>query len=454
MGNPPRENMSIGLSAQGGYPRALVRWWVASVLGFACAVAYLARLILAPLLDPIRQELRISDSEISLLQGAAFAVVYAFAALPLGRLADRRRRLTVLTACAALWSFGIICCGLAPGFWTMFVSRLLVGVGEAALLPASVSILADTFPPDRRGTAVGILLIGCTLGVPAAYVTGGTLLTFAQDGGLSAIPLLGQLTAWRQVLVAVGLAGLIVPLLFLSLREPPRKSVTELQTSTFATIIRFWADRRLLVPLYLGMALLAIGDFSLYSWGPSILSRKFQLRPDIVGLSFGGVCAVASIIGTALGGVLADLATRRGNFAAKLQLSALAAALAAGGVIFVSGPTMAFVLSGSGVWIFASQLSFTSAYVALQSVVPDEHRCTGLALVAFCNILLGLGLGPSLVALATQTIFADPRAVGFSITIIALCSGVLAYALFIRARIVTDERCLGKAIAQELDRDK
>jgi predicted MFS family arabinose efflux permease len=432
--------MAIELSARESYPPSLSRWWLASVLGFACLVAYVARLILAPLLDPIRQELRISDSEIGLLQGAAFAVVCAFAALPLGRLADRRRRLTILTVGAGLWSFGVVGCGLAPGFWTLFACRALVGVGEAALLPASVSMIADTFPIDRRGVAVGILLTGCNLGIPAAYAIEGILLKFAQDGGLSSVPLLGQLTAWRQVLVTVGLAGIIVPLLFLCLQEPPRKIVPELEVSSLATIRRFWADRRLLLPLYLGMALVAVGNFSLFSWGASVLSRKFHLLPDIVGFWFGGVTAVASIVGTALGGFLTDLATRMGGFDAKLKLSALAVALGGGGAILISWPAVAFVLTGCAVWVLASQIAFTSAYVALQSVLPDQHRCVGLSLVAFWNILLGLGLGPTLVAFVTQTIFADSESVGFAITTIAVCSAALAYVLFVRARLVAHQR--------------
>jgi MFS family permease len=409
---------------------------MAAVLAFAGLVAYIARLILSPLLDPIRHELRITDSEVSLLQGAAFAIVYAFAALPIGRLADRHRRLTILTASAVLWSVGVVGCGLAPGFWSLFGCRLLVGIGEAALVPAGVSMLADTFPIERRGTAVGILMIGCALGVPAAYALGGALLQVAQAGAFAHAPALGELTAWRQVLVIIGVAGMIVPLLFLSLREPPRKNITDFDASLRATVARFWGDRKLLLLLYFGMALLSVGDFSLYSWLPSLLSRKFHFPPRTLGLWLGSIIAISSVVGMGLGGILADWAARRGGLGARLKVSAISSGLAVAGAMLVSGPRADFALVGLGLWIFTSALAFTSAYVGIQTVIPAEHRAVGLGLVAFCNILLGLGLGPTLVAITTEQIFADPQSVGFAISWVASPAGLLACVLFVYAGLI------------------
>jgi len=319
----------------------------------------------------------------------------------------------------------------------LFVCRLVVGIGEAALVPAGVSLLADTFPTDRRGVAVGILMTGCALGVPAAYAVGGELLQIAQGGAFSQTPALGELTAWRQVLVIIGIAGMIVPLLFLSLREPLRKEVTADETSFRATVERFWADRKLLMPLYLGMALLSIGDFSLYSWLPSVLFRKFDYTPHIAGIWLGGIIAVASVVGLSMGGVLADWAARRGGLAARLKVSVVASAVAVAGALLVSGPEAVFALVGLGVWVFAGALAFTSAYVGIQTVIPAEHRAVGLGLVAFCNILLGLGLGPTLVALATDLIFRDPQSVGFAITAVALPAGVCACLLFVYAGVIS-----------------
>jgi MFS family permease len=401
-------------------------WWLASVLGIAGLVAYIARLILSSLLDPIRFELSITDSEVSVLQGAAFAVVYAFAALPLGRLSDRRRRLTILTISAATWSIGVVGCGLAPGFWSLFACRLLVGVGEAALIPAGTSLLVDAFPIGRRGIAIGVLMVGCALGVPAAYALGGVLLHLAQLGTFLQMPGLGRISAWRQVLVIIGIGGMVVPFLLLTLREPVRQHHFQSGATLAVTAKEFWLKRKLLLPLYLGMGVLSIGDFAIYSWVPSLLSRKFAFAPDTGGLWFGSIAAIGSIAGLGLGGSLSDWAERRGGQSVRVTISAIATGFAALGALLFSGAHSVFPLIGLGIWIFASAVSFANAFVALQSVVPSEHRAVGASLVSFCNILLGLGLGPTLVALTTEYVFVDPKSVGLAITAVAMCAGLLA----------------------------
>jgi predicted MFS family arabinose efflux permease len=406
-------------------------WWMAAVLGFAGLTSYIARLILSSFLDPVRHELGITDSEVSLLQGAAFAIVYAVAAVPIARIADSHNRVRILITSGLVWSMGVLACGFASTFWSFFACRLLVGIGEAALIPAGVSMLADVFPAERRGVAIGILMTGCALGVPACYALGGVLLGFADQGTFTHVPVLGRVTPWRQVLLIIGVASLVVPLLLLSVREPIRVSSGDLGRSIRATAAQFLRLRKTLLPLYLGIALVAVGDFAVYSWLPTLLSRKFYLLPKTVGLWFGTVDGVASVIGMALGGVASDWAARRSGLRARLTLSAVAAGLALIGSLLISGSSAGVALSGLGVWVlFASGFAFTSAYVAIQTMIPAEHRALGLALVAFCNMLLGLGLGPTLVALVTDKAFGDPVAVGFAITAITLPAGALASALF------------------------
>jgi MFS family permease len=230
---------------------------------------------------------------------------------------------------------------------------------------------------------------------------------------------------------------MIVPLLLVSIREPLRRSIPEFRASIPATAARFWSGRKLLIPLYMGMGLLSIGDFSLFSWVPSLLSRKFHLSPDTMGLWFGGIVAVTSVVGVGLGGFLADWAARHGGNSARLKMSAFASVLAVTGAVLVSGPGAAFALGGAGVWVFGSMLAFMSAYVAIQTMIPAEHRALGVGLVAFCNMMLGLGLGPTLVALVTEEIFADPLYVGFAITTIAMPAGLFACALFAYVASVT-----------------
>lgn len=415
-------------------PSAAVGWWMTAVFCFAGLVSYIDRLILSVLVDPVRQELLISDYQVSLLQGAAFAIIYVLAGLPLGRLADKHHRLALVIAGSTLWCIGVVLCGLAGSFASLFAGRLLVGVGEATLAPAGVSMLGDAVPVERRGMAVGIFMMGTILGGPAAILVGGTGLQFAQGGGFSGLPLLGDLTAWRQVLVVIGMCGLSVPALLLTLREPARTGVVSAQMSVAAVAAGFIAQRRLLMPLYIGLALFAVGDYGLLSWMPSLLSRKFAVTPALIGVSIGAITAAAGIGGSIVGGILTDRATRRGGLNRQFQLLAIAALLAAVAATLVSGPSAPFALAGLGLWTFASAIAITCGLAALQGIVPNQQRAVGISLVAFCNTLLGLGVGPTLIALLTERIFGQPQTVGWAMTAIVAPAGIIACVLFQRAR--------------------
>jgi MFS family permease len=421
---------------------------MAGVFCLAALVSYIDRLILSVLVDPIRHELAFSDSQISVLQGAAFAIVYVVVGLPLGRLADRRRRLNILIGGATLWCMGVIVCGVAPNFWALFAGRLLVGVGEASLFPPAVSMLADAVPPERRGAAMGLLMMGAFLGGPASIAVGGATLQFAQAGGFSRVPVVKDLSAWRQVLVVIGAVGLIVPALFLTLREPPRRVGAAKLSPLRGVAAVFTANRSVLGPLYLGVALLSLGDYALLSWVPSLTSRKFHLAPASLGVLIGTITTLAGACGSLSGGFLSDWRWRRGGLAARMTLTAAAAAIGVVGAVLVSGPSATFALSGLGLWTFASACGFTSGFAALQDVIPNDMRGIGTSLMAFCNTLLGLGLGPTLVALMTERVFGDPQAVGYSMTVIVCPAAVVACAMFVVVRSAARRPALGHGSLQ------
>ena len=213
-----------------------------AVLFLTAVVSYTDRLILSVLVDPLRADLGLSDSGVSLLQGAAFTLVYVFASVPLARVADRRCRRNLILAGACLWCLSTVMCGFAPGFWTLFVGRLLVGIGEATLVPAAVSMVADAFPPVRRGTGIGLFAMGTVIGGPFGISAGGILLAAATEGQFGGWPVIGSLAPWRSVLVIVGLVGLAIPLLLLTVREPTR--VEQTADNRIATAARHFIDHR------------------------------------------------------------------------------------------------------------------------------------------------------------------------------------------------------------------
>lgn len=430
----PATDSNIEWTTDASYPSAARGWWMAAVFCFAGFISYTDRLILSALVDPMRRDLLITDSHVSLLQGAAFAVVYVFSGLFLGRLVDRSRRLDILLAGATLWCFGAVLCGVAADFWALFGSRMLIGIGEAALAPAAISIIADSFPPARRGTAISVFLMGTVVGGPAAIAIGGMLLDAAEGGAFSHWPLIASLSPWRAVLVVVGVAGLLVPALFLTLREPIRRERAR-DASLASVLRRFVRNRAVLGPLYLAMALVSIGDYGLLSWTPSLLSRRFHWTPGQVGVVFGLITVVAGVLGSLAGGALSDAAAARGQgLRSRLGVARLAAIAGGVGAAMVATADTMLVLTGIGLWTFASAVAGIGGIVALQEIVPNEHRGVAISLVAFWNILLGLGFGPTLVAQVTERIYGDPVSVGSAIATVVVPAAALAFILFSCAR--------------------
>jgi MFS family permease len=404
-----------------------------AVLFLTALISYTDRLILSVLVDDLRADLGLSDFDVGVLQGPAFTLIYVFASLPFGRLADRRARKPLLVAGASIWCGAAILCGLAPNSLTLLLGRLLLGIGEAALIPTAVSMIADTFPPERRGRALGVFVLGTVVGGPLGITIGGFLLSAAKSGMLAAWPLVGTLMPWRAVLVTVGCAGFAAPLLLLTVREPLRRQVTSDSAAKPAGSY-FASEARRLLPLYGAMALLSIGDYGLVSWVPTTMSRRFEWQADSVGLAFGIITAVAGVAGSLSGGWLSDVAEKRGGVRARLAVSMIAAVIAALAAVAISGRRPEFVLAGLGGWILASTIGAIGALAVIQEVVPDQYRGTAVAILTFTNTLVGLGAGPTLVALTTDHLYGEPAAVDVSISTIATPAALLACALLAVAR--------------------
>jgi MFS family permease len=421
---------AASISAQGlAYPHPAQAWWAVAVFCFALVIAFTDRLILGALVDPIKQSLEVSDSAIGLIQGAAFVLIYVFSGLVLGRLADRKHRLTLLIVGATVWCVGTVACGLVSSYWQLILARALVGVGEAGLGPAAVSIVVDSFPPTRRGTATSIVFLGAYIGGPASIAIGGVMLSLANAGNFAAIPVIGILAPWRLVLVLVGLGGLTVPALFMTLREPARHG--GLRALPLGLMVKqLVADRRALVPLYLAIGLMNVGDYGVFAWVPSALSRGFSMPPGEVGTIFGGITGVTGALGCLVAGALSDAAARRYGARGRLYFAFAGALGAAIGAVFICSASVSLVLIGLAVWVLFSATANIGGIAALQNLVPPAYSGIGIALLAFCNVLLGLGLGPVLIPMVTENIYRDPASVGLAITTVVAPTAMVAATLF------------------------
>jgi MFS family permease len=427
------QNASISTPAMPTHRQA---WWGVSVFSAAALLSYTDRQILNLLVDPIRHDLAISDTQMSLLQGAAFAVLYCVVGLPLGRCADVLPRRAIILAGIALWSVGTAACGLADSFGALFASRLCVGIGEAALAPAALSMIADYFAPERRGTAIGVFLTGMVVGSGASVAFGALLLHGAQQNLFAWLPFISQRAPWREVLLILGLIGIPVFVMMLSVREPARGGLRAAASHSLplsAVVSGFLSRRATLGPLYIALAVSTVSDYALFSWTPAFLMRKFSWAADAAGLALGISGAVFGILGTLTGGVIADCLARGGVHRRLLVASVAAALTLTGGLVGLSpgAPTLLALFS---IWVFASSMVGTVGIAVLQELLPHPMRGLGSALVSFGNTILGLGLGPTLVALCADYVYRSPASVGLATSTVVLPATLVTVLLFGRAR--------------------
>jgi MFS family permease len=435
--------LAASAGAQPGRDRPTpVRSWYALAVFFAAAIlSYTDRQILNLVVDPVRADLGIDDFQISLLQGAAFAFIYAIVGLPLGRWADTHNRRNLILAGVLIWSTATAACGLATSFAEIFIARMFVGIGEAALAPAAISLIHDLFPERRRGTAMGIFISGMVAGIGAANVTGGALLSLFSTPGATDVYAVG-LEPWRAVMITVGLPGILVALLLIGVPEPrrrdsglaaasrlPRRSLRE-------SLADLGPGRRTLSYLILGIALATTVEYAIGAWLPTLLIRVHGMTPGEVGAWLGSIVIIAGGLGTLLGGLFSDALRRTGRKNARILLPVIALLLAL--------PTMSLPLLGDpsaviamfAVYTFLTAMATTSGITAVQSVVSDRLRGLATSVIAFANTALGLGLGPSLVGFSAAYLFAGSAAVAQSISMVAvplLCAAILFLLLSLRA---------------------
>jgi MFS family permease len=426
----------------GRYPPPYQGWWAVAIFALAAMLSYTDRQILALLVDPIRGDLHISDTQLSILQGAAFAVLYSFIGLPLGRFADLVPRRALLVFAVIAWSLGTILCGLSHSFAELFAARLLVGVGEAALAPAAMSLIGDYFPPAVRALPTGVFLTGMVIGGGSAIAIGGSLLSVAQHRLFATVPLVGLLAPWREVLAVLGIFGMILAPLFLTLREPGirKASLREIGLRLLSLTHVFRAFRgqyAMLLPLYGAMAIGSIVDYAILSWTPALLARRFALTPSEIGAALGGIAIAAGLVGTPLGGALADWVANRFGPLARIKLcgAIIVAGFLAAPIGILASPSL--TLASVFLWIMVSSIAGVIGIATTLDLLPHESRGLGTATIAFCNTIVGLGLGPTLVALATDRLYGNPADVGMALSTVAAPAIILCCLLFyIAARAV------------------
>jgi MFS family permease len=407
-------------------------WYLVTVLTVAYVFSFIDRSILTLMVGPIRADLGLSDTEISVLHGFAFAIFYTVLGIPIARIADRSNRRNLVVAGVAFWSLATAACGLTRSFAQLFLARIGVGIGEAALSPAAYSMISDRFPPERLGRALGVYTLGAIAGIGLALIIGGAVVGAVATGSGTTLPLIGEVRPWQLVFFVVGLPGLLVAGWLATIAEPARRGRTPRPDSAGAPAdltrwMRTYA--RAYTGHLVGFALLGIVLNAVIAWTPSHLIRNFGYSPAEVGLTLGGTVLLFGTPGIFCGGILADRwrAAGHGDGALRVGIVSAVGSLPFALIAFVTSSLPVLVVALAPLAFFAT-FAYGAAPAAIQFMTPAANRAVASAIYLFFLNFVGMGIGPFLTALVTDRVFGNDQAVGLSIAIVATASALGAAA--------------------------
>jgi MFS family permease len=419
------------------YPSRLAAWALVATLFFASVLNTIDRSMLNFLVDPVRQSLKISDVQISLLQGLSYSVFYVSAGLLLGLIADRTARIRLLMIGSLLWSAATIAGGLAASFAWMFLARMMVGFGEATLGPCAMPLISDSFTPARRGRPLSLHLLGGSIASGLAAWAIGWVLKQAPRGTFRLIPGLAHAAPWRIAFVLAGALGAFLVIALACQREPPRRGVavnTSGNTSLGPILDYFRLNWAVFLQIYLAFALFSVAGYGTVNWGVAVLTRQFGLGEAAAVQSLGTTFFIAGAIGALATGQILDMPIISREPGAKLLLMALLPL----GMLPATAMTLApsgrlAILALSSLILISPMVSITMLRT-LSELMPNDMRGLSVSLMSFAGTMIGGVFGPLLIALCTEHFLGDERKIGLGVLIIAVPAVLLTSLFYIGAR--------------------
>ena len=426
------------------YPPNTYAWLVLAIMLGVYTYSFVDRQILGLLVEPIKSQLHISDTQLGILQGTSYALFYSLLGIPIGLLTDRYNRRNIIVAGLLLWSAATALCGLAESFWEFFVTRAAVGIGEACLAPAAFSILSDYFRPQLRGRAFTVYTSGVYVGAGLAFVVGSRALLLGQPGA-EFLRHLGLATApWQSVFILIGLAGVVLSPVLLFVREPLRheRSAHSLASLGLRAAMSFFRQRMdFLLPFVAALSCVAISNNAFFAWTPVMLQRIHGWQIQNAGYVFGSLLMVFGPVGMITAGVLVDA---RGSsdpkrFAVLLAATGVAAvipfALIAG---FSRGSSGSLI--GLGGLAFCMSIPITMAPFVIQALMPNQFRGIAISVYVLIVNLTGLGVGPTTAGFISDRLLHE-HSIGHALAIMAALLLPVSTSLFlIAARSLKGDR--------------
>lgn len=397
-------------------------------LALAMTTGWMAMGSFAIVQEGAKAELGLSDYGLSVVQGVGAAVPLVLFSIPVGILVDRANRVRLLIALALIWTAGTLLTAWAGGVATLFVARMLTGIGATGAVTAALSLGADWCAPAQRGRAMLIISLGKALGTALGFAAAGWLLGLYVHGA----PALAH-TPWRSVHVTLGIASALLILPLLLLREPARTEVASANPPLRVVAAELWERRAFLLPLFVGQTSVVMADVAAGVWAAPVLSRGYGLRPEDVAGWLGALLFVAGVGGAVVGGLAADAGQKRGRRGGVVSGAIVAAAVGVPAALFPIAPNPTWFAAGLGVLVLAGAVTGVVASVALTVLVPNEIR--GLTIGAFISVagLIGYGIAPTLVVWVGGLLGGEAH-LGAALAVVGMAVGVLSVIAFMQAR--------------------
>ena len=425
--------MGKKLSNSSSWPKPIYAWFFTSILLFAYIISFIDRQMINYLVVPIKEDMGLTDFEISFIQGWGFVLAYVIFSIPFGRIVDKVNRVRVLIGGIVIWSVATAACGFSKNSWQLVLSRSGVGAGEAALTPASWSIISDLFPVERRSFPMSIYLMGPYIGQGLSLLFGAQILRIYNEP----VTLLESIIIqpWQIIFLIIAVPGIILGLFMFTLKDPERKEgltgdreENESIKEVFSYVIK---NIGAYMPLLVGSAFIIVLLYGLQSWVPTFLHRIHGWEHTRIGDQYGLVALFAGSLGVISGPVFERYLTKL-NFNPPIIILCIITSVA----LTIFGPITFLALNSEvvliGIFITSFFITFPLALFAtsLQNITPNQYRGVVSGLYVFTVNIVGYGLGPMVVAFFTDKVFKSEMAIDLSMATMFLICGPISFFIF------------------------
>ena len=387
---------------------------------------------MAILVGPIREDFNISDKQYGLLNGVAFTFLYVILGIPIAWLADRKSRKNIIAIGTAFWSLMTFLCGLATGFYSFFIARMGVGLGEAALSPPAHSLLSDTFSQQKLPTVMAMFTLGIPLGIGISYSLGGWVYAWVDAQQRLMLPMLGEIKPWQATFMIVGAPGLLLAALIFCLSEPKRTGVVISQNfdkmpTVAQSLAYICAHKTVYLSIFVAISALSMIGYSFMMWFVAHASRVYAIAEYEIGQSFGFLYMLFGVLGTLFGAAFSAYLARGGHCDAGLKVMLIVAILwllPAIAVYFMPSLYLAYFLAAP--CVFFLNAYFGVAIAAIQMITPNQMRAQISSILLFATNISGLLIGPVLVGSLSSDVFAGEYSLGYALATVAVIFAPIA----------------------------